>query len=1320
MRTITTLLILLSALTTSTAQNNYTTLWNREAELRVNDHYIKSDSIVHHILTTAKSENNIKEYIRAFSVLVDFNRLVLWDSFNDLWTPEYEIETASFPNRQLLHYVYSSMLYSQNLIYSDSTNTSWREDLQTIARHIEASLEPVDRLLNIPISQYKDQLTLTGQLPVSCTSLYHLLALNAIYFYLENYTSDEVISDKYRSSLLGSDQMFLDTDFAQDTLQYPILKTFVVYQNFYKAPNLNPEQKVELCIERYKLAQRILCGSEQTLTKIDKLTQNTKGELRNKVAYLQASLLSKVSKLSPAQREKALDLCNHIIQTTHYPMERYKATALKQQVGTNRIFSFRIEPYLSPNRPFLTNVSYQNIDTIYFSFYRYPLDVQNNESFYHLFKVINQNKPMYIQRYTLPENKSDSTVRCEIMLPALDKGNYLVLASTSKDPTSWENILSYKQIYSTHLSSTLLYSTEGLCFQVTDRYTGVPISGATIELKEYFKNELEITKRGKTNNKGLWTIPHLRESYQNIYAYISHENDTTLSVIIPRKLGITSHTNEYFWEGAPRTLFSHSSNYKRTSDSIRQNHHKLRTEMVLPSIHSIAKPLKINYTAEQTNKQTIPTKLKVKIQRTPTALKAHIPREWSAPDTTIISKPTFTKNLPQYAYSKQDISLLQYGEKTIWNHSYPYAEHHTITIKKAKKWPAGNYITTIEAITRHKDTLRSRGTFSIEATKEYTTNLTMPLTVEVREQNDHTILAQLYSAEKQLSVLMNISDNGKIIMQKNIVMKKGKREIRIPIKPNIPTYTIDFQYTKYGRIIRKRFHITPKLRQKSALYLETISYRDDSQKEQWSFRAMESCHRRQNDHSTLSKRRLLNLMFSNPPGPDYYSQYYNPEAYSLTSQYNKSFNRSHYNHFYTPLPNYWYYSGMLKHPTAEYKVGKYLNIKDIYKKRNKTFIYGYVYDQKYNPLSKVVIHIKGDNIQHKTYDNGFYILPFHQGMSIQLKRYGYESKEITANNKGLINIYLNPTDGTNPNTLDSYLKELSSFQYISTSNKFEHIISEQFDVTLTPLMLHSIPSFRMINDAEIPIVPIVYEEEDIGVEIDYFFTTKDITYNSIPITYKSKGRDHYAISPKDTAWIADSLHVTTNLMENHYEEFFNENRTSNKLDKNIHHKDTIRTTQLSTKQQVNKFGTISFKFDAPKPLSEWKLTLFTHQKNTDKSPKRLSIMVKKNVHIRQIESSVDKKRERLKICATINNLTDIRQKGVVSLHIYDSSFRSPIQPKTVHLNPEHSFVIRAKDSQTVTWEFKIPPIGYTLKYKVMAETREHTDIEVNELKKPLE
>ncbi|QZT38285.1 hypothetical protein K5X82_05120 [Halosquirtibacter xylanolyticus] len=1334
MRTITTLLILLSAVIPTTAQNKYTALWNREADLYMNSRYYEADSLAFHILTTAKSENNTQHYIRAFTLLAGTMRLKPFDA-PDIWSPESVIETASFPNRQLLHYVYSSILYSNYLIHNDSTNTYWDKDRQMSAHHIEASLEPAERLLNIPISQYKDQLKIEDKLPVSCTSLYHLLALNAIYFYLENYTSDEVISDKYRSSLLGSDQLFLDTDFAQDTLQYPILKTFVVFKNFYKAPNLSPGQKVELCIERCKLAQRILCGSEQTLTEIDKLAQNTKGEQRNQIAYLQACLLSKVPKLSPAQREKALDLCNHIIQTTHDPMKRYKATALKQEIGENKIFSFNIEPSVYPNRPSLCSISYHNIDTIYFSFYRYPIDVQNDESLYHLFKVINQNNPMYIQRYALPKNKSDSTLRCEIMLPALDKGNYLVMASTSKDPTSWEDILSYKQIYSTHLSSTLLYSTEGSCFQVTDRYTGAPISDATIELKAYFKcgwdhlkkeitTKREVLMEGKTNNKGLWMISNLKKSDCHMLAQISHHNDTILSLIATFNLGRTFwsyHSQLSYLNDFPRTLFSQSSNYDRTCDSIRQNHNNLETEMVLPSIQSIAQPLKINYQAKRPNGQTIPTQLNIKIQRTPNSLKTHIPREWSAPDTTIITKQTFTQTFPQFAYSKQDISLSGYREKTLWAHNFPYADQHIITINDAKNWPPGNYKTTIEAITSHKDTVTTQGTFSIETTKEYTTNLTMPLTIEVKELNEHTILAQLYSEEKQLSVQMNVYDNGKIIMQKNIAMKKGKRKIHIPIKPNVPTYTLDFHYTKYGRTIRKRYSITPQLRRKNTLYLETVSFRNDTEKEQWSFRVMEGSPHKQKDRTSTSSHNLLNLLFSNHPNKHHYSNYYAPEIYSMTSFNNKSLNKSHYNLFYTPLPNYWYYSGILKDTTTVKGVGEYLNIKGSYRKKNEPFIYGYVYDQKYKPLSNVFIHFEGENSVYKTYSNGFYIIPYDKNNHLKLSRYGYETKEIRLSNKGLRNIYLNPTDSTNTCDIDSYLELFHSDQYISTSNIFEHITSDQFDVTLPSLVFQSIPSFRVIYD-DLPVVvaPLVYEDDLSVQEIDYYYYPKNITYNWIPITYKSKGKNHYAISPKDTSLVADSILVTTDIMEDHHKEILDKNRTWDKLDKPISHKGTKRTTRLSVKRQENKSGTPSFNFDTPKPISQWKLTLFTHQKDADSIQKRLSIIVKKSVHIRQIEPSIDKERKRIKICATIDNLTNRRQKGTVSLHIYDSSFKSPIQPKTVHLNPEHSFVIRAKGSQTVTWEFKIPPIGYTLKYKVIAKTREHTDIEVNELKKPLE
>ena len=545
-----------------TANKEYLQDW-KQIDSLMNINLPKSAlEIVDKIYAETRLQNNMPQLVKAC-----LYRASLQNSYEEEALPktiteiENIIEEVSFPAKNILHSVAAELYwsyYQQNRWKftgrTASENTSddlqmW--DLRKLVAHCEmhytASLENLEKLQTIGISEFDAILEKQKNSQLYRPTLYDFLTFRAVEFYSHNESNlvqpaiQFLVDDgAYFSNATQFSQLLLTVT---DSLSFKFQTLKLLQKNIaFHLHDSDPTALIDADLQRLHFVY-----THATLVEKDSLYLSALQDLDNRFESNPASaeILYQIAKLYKKQGEiydpftnmsaqwKNRDALNIIEKAISRAPESFGATnckALKNEIEQPQ-FTLTTDEANLPQKPILASIRYKNIQKIYFKIV--PLDFKksltepyiDNEKFY------TNLAPVKTWNIDLPNDNDSQNHTMEIALPELPIGYYAVLSSTDERFSENSTIWKVNKIWITNICYVQKNVNGTPTFLLLNRETGAPIRNAIAQTYtrkyNYNKRNYEV-KYGDTlrsNAEGEITIKAKSSNGDNMWLYFVNGKD---------------------------------------------------------------------------------------------------------------------------------------------------------------------------------------------------------------------------------------------------------------------------------------------------------------------------------------------------------------------------------------------------------------------------------------------------------------------------------------------------------------------------------------------------------------------------------------------------------------------------------------------------------------------------------------------------------------------------------------------------------------------------------------------------------------------------
>ncbi len=534
--------------------SSYDKLW-KEVENFENKGLPKSAlDIVVQISAKAKKDNNDKQHIKTLIykskyalTLEEDAQLSIINEFKS------EIAKSESPTKNLLESMLAN-LYWQYFqqhrwqFYNRTTTTetvsddfrTW--DLQTlfdtIHLHYQKSLQNASILQQTPLNDYDELLITQENSKLFRPTLYDLLSHNALAFYKTDENS--ITKPAYKFQIDNPEYISDAKTFAQlnitskDTSSLQ-LHALNIYKNLIDFHQKQPYQLVNVDIERllfvYQHATFDAKDDQLLATLKASSAEWNAHEVSGLYDFEIASLYRtqgqtyqpKTNEDTRWKLKDAMALCDTIIARFPNSVAAEKSKALKAQILMTTL-NITIENLLPTQQHALALIQYTNINELNFNVYK--LTQSQLETFNNThreedqIKFINNLKANNTWTSTLKNELDYQRHSTEIVIPKLDNGHYLVVASPK---TVSEGNFAFKTIQVTNIALVNKSNKDKEFFQVINRMNGQPLVGAKVSLNyQESYNSSKISKTETTNKNGEISITKTKNRLYNLNIEVQH------------------------------------------------------------------------------------------------------------------------------------------------------------------------------------------------------------------------------------------------------------------------------------------------------------------------------------------------------------------------------------------------------------------------------------------------------------------------------------------------------------------------------------------------------------------------------------------------------------------------------------------------------------------------------------------------------------------------------------------------------------------------------------------------------------------------------
>ncbi len=542
-RTYLLLLLLLQTLlfhSSAMAQTNYDNLWKSIEKLE-NDGKTK-DALVSatSILDKAKTEHNTAQVVKASIYTYKYKMILEENSelsiVNDL---KLNIQSTSGAEKAILQSILAELYWqyynSNSWKFSNRTETKEKQsddfrtwDLTTLFKEINtyylASLQDKTLLQQTSLEGIKPILEEQKNSKIYRPTLYDLLAHRALSYF--NDDKSDIVSPANAFAIDNKNFFSKASDFIQLPLKaddensndYLALKIYQDLLKFRLNDKANMEALADVDLMRLKYVRDHYFNKSEN----ENLYFDALWEQRN--AYLNApagtqydyELATFIQQKTDAKEKQffetkaigkngmkdAIAICDEAIKRFPESEGAKNCAVVKENIFSKNL-SLTTEETAIPNTKFLALVDYKNVSKIYLKIVPVDykevskiFDLKTNETQNDIINRINAMKAQKTWEQSLPGTADFENHTTEIKIEGLNKGFYLLVASTNKNFTAklGQEAVAVTQFWSSQIAFVTRDNNNEKQFEVyvLDRNNGQPLAGADVK---FYRNEYDYNSR---------------------------------------------------------------------------------------------------------------------------------------------------------------------------------------------------------------------------------------------------------------------------------------------------------------------------------------------------------------------------------------------------------------------------------------------------------------------------------------------------------------------------------------------------------------------------------------------------------------------------------------------------------------------------------------------------------------------------------------------------------------------------------------------------------------------------------------------------------
>ncbi len=740
--------------------------------------------------------------------------------------------------------------------------------------------------------------------------------------------------------------------------------------------------------------------------------------------------------------------------------------------------------------------------------------------------------------------------------------------------------------------------------------------------------------------------------------------------------------------------------------------------------------INLNIDTKNLNDEFVPAKGKLKVFKLLAPKNPLRKRPWPAPDYQDIPENKFRILFPNDPYTNNETNVRNWKKgNLVFTSNFDTETSKEIQLHKYSNWASGKYVVVMESKDKFGQKVTTEKRFTLFSSKQAEVADSELFSIYSDKPNykiGDTIALTVASASKDITVVLQIEKNFKIVDTKLISLNNEAKTIQIPVTKEdlggfaIKHHFVNFNYFKSGNMI---VNVSKK---QESIAIETNIFRDKlqpGQDETWSFTI-------KNDKNNAVTAEVLAAMYDAsldefkehswsfnpiPPKRRYYSyQKSNANKSFGTTRFSmRNLKRTYYNFPSIPKVSYNYFGfsfGNSKWTNRNYlqKISRKIRARN-QKSTYKTYgnftgtINGIVKDTDGIALPGVSILVKGSTIGTATDFDGKFSINTKKGNTLVISYLGFKTEEIKVKNFSYANIYL----AEEYNNLD----EVVVIGYGTSKRKS----SVSAAVSSIESLQGTLPGVTAIqgsgtpgrNDMQIFVRgqaswngtgnPLVIVD---GVKS----TIENIDFNDIENMTVLKDASATAIYGASGA--NGVMLISTKS---------GQEKIAQELLKVQTRKNFKETAFFYPQLRTDKNGKVSFSFTMPEALTRWKLELLAHTKELKYTSKTLQTITQKELMVTPNAPRFLREKDTITLRAKITNLTNNPLSGFAKLMLTDAISGKEIDSELQNANANKNFVVDKDGNTNVSWNLAIPENIKAIQYKIVAKAGDFSDGEQNVL-----
>jgi uncharacterized protein YfaS (alpha-2-macroglobulin family) len=531
--------------------------------------------VVASIYKKAKADNNAAQLVKAILHRIKFEQMMEENAnVKAIEGIKEELKTADFPLKPILHSILGELYWSYyqsnrwkfhnrttvETVKNDDIAT-W--DLQTIfaktLQNYQASLQNSEKSKQTPVSIYDDVLIINKETRKFRATLFDFLAHRAIGYYKNE--ESRLIAPSYKFELDNPAYFQPYTEFSKlnittkDTLSGPYYALKLMQELIQLHAGVTNEKVkesaaalIDVDLERLKFVKdkSIVEGKDSlyllALQNLEKQFTNepASAEINYEIAQVYAEKGSTYKALESEKnrwmKKQAVELCDAVIKKYPGTEGAKNCEALKTQIQNHQL-NLTSEKVSSPDKPFLSLLTYQNVKKVYARIVqaKHPENEQGEPRIYGEELLNHYIKSPVVKEWTLelPDEGDYQSHSTEIKIPELPVGSYALLLSSGSEFVTKNNGITYSTFSVSGISYIVRQMPNGsFDCHVQHRETGEPLKNVTAQL--FYENysyksqtrEYNSSEKYVTDANGYFNIAPTKE-YRNLRIDFSYNASTS-------------------------------------------------------------------------------------------------------------------------------------------------------------------------------------------------------------------------------------------------------------------------------------------------------------------------------------------------------------------------------------------------------------------------------------------------------------------------------------------------------------------------------------------------------------------------------------------------------------------------------------------------------------------------------------------------------------------------------------------------------------------------------------------------------------------------